>query len=142
MAVLERSGIQIEELSTEEAVAHRKKWVTSFVPPDKWRDAEELCIRNTQGHSVFLWQAFSYGLVDHLESDFAKNEFDIVDKDTEVIFLIDGNDIAFMLSNIISMSPEDVDLLVEANFTDIHYSWTYAKTHEDDWIGGPYFLHR
>lgn len=90
------------------------------------------------GTGNFIWHMFSYNLVDpksFLIGDEARAAFDSVNKkgaryyDQEKIRVIRNNS---------SLTSEDLDIHGEHYIISKDNSWTYIKTHEDDWCG-PYF---
>lgn len=93
----------------------------------------------------YLWHVFSYGRLEAVTGAKAKECLDKACSDTLYIFLNDSNgyekDICYKLEKASAFNPEILNCYSDVYVTDEDFTWTYVKTHEDEYCG-PYFYNR
>jgi hypothetical protein len=134
---LRRLRIEYSVMSSEEAESYMRQWFLEFLPPDADREKlEDVCL--TEG--TYLWHIFTFGSLKGEDSERASECFDRTEKGRCVVFM--NNDISgFILNDGSALTSEIMDPYKDSYVTADDFSWTYAHTHEDGWMG-PYFYRR
>ena len=118
-----------------------RKWLDVFadgVPAEFLRDhVLESC--------NFLWHVFSWGKVECLEGNAAKQAFDALDY-TEAVCFEDGFSLDEFpqiknIRTVGKMTAADLEKYSDIYLTAPDFSWTYVHTHEDPFCG-PYFCRK
>jgi len=91
----------------------------------------------------FIWHIFSYELIKPaslLDGDDARRAFDQIEKnDCICCDMFGSNGVTNKLSNRFDTAKKIDAEMLEFYVVASDYSWTYTKTHEDEFCG-PYFL--
>ncbi len=133
LSFLSKEGYTFEKLNIKQITEFKRKWLQSFVPKNKIDfGIKSFCI----DEGGFLWHAFSYEILNALKENSARIHFKSIPK--KEAYLLDS--ISNELYYISDLSNFDVDLLDLENdvvVTSKDFTWTYAKTHEENLA--PYF---
>lgn len=124
-----------------------QKWLKAFGNRLTAEQIEKAAIGQENG---FLWHAFSYGFLDCLTGDDARNAYDKIDKvgaqlafyapDTESKTKYSVGTQTPITEDYVTASQIDVSEEVEIYVTGKNYEWCYIRTHEDAF--GPYFCRK
>jgi len=150
---LQRSGVEIINMTPQEEADYRQEWFRTVVPAEKQEQAMALnCFDYDSSHGYkccgFLWHVFSYDVVDHVEKATARRIFNGLQKKDAVLLINwtgeDGFITSCKLKNIANLKANDFDPLYDIILTDSEFNWAYVKTHEQGFGGdlGPYFWSR
>ena len=112
----------MRQYSAEEAALLAAKWLDIFAPN-----------RKGAGTKQFLWHIFSAGRSPCLTREEARNAYA---KQAAAEFIVLSNDRAFAIET--ETLPDRCSLSDYYVFPR-NFAWTFAVTHEDGWLDGPYF---
>jgi hypothetical protein len=110
------------------------KWLSIFADSVD----ENLINEHVTSDGNFLWHIFTWGEVACLQGDEAKNAFDALEYTEAIKFYGGYSNKIKGVSTVLKLSAAaiDDDPNSDVYITATDYSWTYVRTHEDDF--GPY----
>ncbi|MCM1115036.1 MAG: DUF4275 family protein [Clostridium sp.] len=139
-------GINFEVLSDEETKEYQRLWVNTILPKNSNKETRQralnICVSSGKCNK-YLWHIFSYDIIK--SSDNPTEEFNKANKNNCVLVFQDNKFIAVKLTNAKRLTEQNIIHLCNTTagwcdfvITADDFSWTYARTHEDGWLG-PYF---
>lgn len=117
--------------------AFKKEWLKHFASNISKRDIENKVVK-TGG---YIWHIFSFELVDsnnYLSGEEARSAFNKADKANSWYIIPFERKTSVKISDFENITAEQLEKETEIYVVARDLSWTYIKTHDNDWCG-PYF---
>lgn len=130
---LKEQNIAFHVMKRSQINAFKNAWIYTFAPEENIKKAKKVCYPD----GFYLWHLFSYEYATCQMNQEAFEAFEEVKKDDCYLFLSYFN-VGIKIRNADCFEWKNKDLYEDFIITDKDFSWTFAKTHEEEC--GPYFL--
>lgn len=144
-----KCNFSYEILSNSNMKEYKKLWVNNIFPRNADEETREkvyeVCLPHKK-YETFLWNIFSFNIVESLENP--TKEFEKIRKNNCTLILESCNHTCVKIKNAEHLTDRDIidlcnnvagwcDFVITAD----DFAWTYSRTHEDGWCG-PYFYRK